>query len=110
MTIEIDIARDFSKKPFGRNELDGKYSGKRFRDEHLLPALTASDDEILTVNLDGVERGFGSSFLEEAFAGLLRQNIGYDTLKNRLRIMTSNRDYESEIWEYIDEQNERDSA
>lgn len=107
MTIEIDIAKDFSRKPFGRDELDGKYSGKRFREEHLIPAFQHSDDEHLKIYLDGVDRGFGSSFLEEAFAGLLRQNIDYPTIVKRLIIETCNQDYENEIWEYINEQHER---
>ena len=69
MTIRISIARDFSSSPSGRFPEDGPFSGERFRDEFLLPALKANDS--VEVILDGVS-GFGSSFLEEAFGGLVR--------------------------------------
>jgi len=75
--MEIDVAKQFSPYPSGRVEEDGTFNGQKFRVEHLEPALDElvnSDDksEILTVNIDGV-RSFGSSFLEEAFGGLIRK-------------------------------------
>lgn len=109
MTIEIDVARDFSRKPFGRDENDGKFSGKRFRDEYLIPTLIEHPNEKLVIALDGVERGYGSSFLEEAFAGLLRNNVAYATITNLIEIKTQNTDYYEEIWEYIEEQRLRNS-
>ena len=65
----IDIGSDFSKKPFGRYREDGKFSGSRFRDEILIPALDAH--EKVEIYLDGVI-SFGSSFLEESFGGTVR--------------------------------------
>ena len=106
ITMKIDIASDFSLKPFGRDENDGKFSGKRFRDEKLIPAFRDSQESI-DVFLDNVKRGYGSSFLEEAFAGLLRNEITYLEVKNRLNIVTTNEGYMEEIWEYIEEQKER---
>lgn len=68
-TKVINIAKDFTRYPGGRFYSDGPYSGEEFRTELLLPVLE-SGDECLIV-FDGA-RGYGSSFLEEAFGGLVR--------------------------------------
>lgn len=100
--MRIDIALNFSEKPFGRLMSDGRFSGERFRTELLVPAFLDTDEEVV-VALDGVSRGYGSSFLEEAFAGLLRSGIDYSEIKRRLVIETSDNDYLHEIWDYIEE-------
>ena len=66
----ITIADDFSKFPAGRFREDGEASGAAFRDDLLAAAL--QDAEEVEVVFDGVA-GFGSSFLEEAFGGLVRE-------------------------------------
>lgn len=99
----IDIAKDFSTKPFGRDQSDGKFSGTRFRDEYLIKAFRETEGDI-SVILDGVSRGYGSSFLEESFAGLIRNGIPYDQVKARLKIVSEDSGYIKEIWEYIEEQ------
>lgn len=68
-TVTIDLARDFSRTPGGRYERDGVCSAEAFRREHLDPAVARGG--AVTVDLDGA-LGFGSSFLEEAFGGLVR--------------------------------------
>jgi hypothetical protein len=68
-TKTINIAKEFSEVPSGRFLEDGPYSGELFRDTLLVPVLKEFDS--VTVELDGVE-GYGSSFLEEAFGGLIR--------------------------------------
>jgi len=72
--ITISIARNFSKYPAGRYRTDGRASGQAFRDDHLVPAL--QDGGIVSVVFDGIA-GCGSSFLDEAFGGLVR-NAGMD--------------------------------
>jgi hypothetical protein len=106
MMSKINIADDFSSKPFGRYKADGKFSGERFRKENLLPAFHSGNDKI-EVYLDDVKRGFGSSFLEESFGGLIREHIQYRAIKDRLVIITNDEDYEEEIWEYIEEEKDR---
>lgn len=66
--------RDFAPSPGGRYVSDGEFSGEWFRDEILTPALRKASDEAeaLVVILDGTS-GYGSSFLEEAFGGLIRR-------------------------------------
>lgn len=66
----IAIANDFSRFPAGRFREDGKASGEAFREDLLAPALR--DVQRVAVVFDGVA-GFGSSFLEEAFGGLVRK-------------------------------------
>ncbi len=65
----IDVARQFSRVPAGRYIADGPYSGEAFRSKLLVPALESA--EKVEVRFDGA-RGYGSSFLEEAFGGLVR--------------------------------------
>ena len=66
----ISVAKDFSPYPAGRYEDDGDFSGRTFRQNHLVPALLRSDR--VEVNFEGVY-GCGSSFLDEAFGGLVRE-------------------------------------
>lgn len=76
MLMQIDVAKQFSPYPSGRFPADGTYNGQRFREEILLPALKrakSADGSKVLVDIDGV-RSFGSSFLEEAFAGLIRNS------------------------------------
>ena len=70
---EISIARDFSLYPAGRYLADGLASGQVFREKILIPFLAKAD--VINIDLDGTE-GYGSSFLEEAFGGLIRDH-GY---------------------------------
>jgi hypothetical protein len=69
--IKIRIATDFSKVPAGRYVTDGNVSGQVFREKMLVPAL--SQGAHVVVDLDGTE-GYGSSFLEESFGGLIRNH------------------------------------
>jgi hypothetical protein len=67
---------DYARSPGGRYVSDGPYSGEWFRDEILRPALDDAirNHALLEVELDGTS-GYGSSFLEEAFGGLIRKRI-----------------------------------
>jgi len=67
----LRLAETFSRFPAGRYRQNGPYSGEAFRDDHLIPRLRRG--ETLTVDLDGT-RGYASSFLEEAFGGLVRSD------------------------------------
>ena len=96
---KIFIARDFSPSPAGRYVADGPYPGEKFRDTILLPAVRNSDH--VEVDLDGTD-GYGSSFLEEAFGGLVRAGISARTLHSKLKLISSRKSYESRVWQYID--------
>ena len=97
--VTINVARSFSRFPAGRVKQDGPFSGAVFRDDRLVPALRRQAEVV--VELDGVE-GYGSSFLEEAFGGLVRvAKFSEGTLRDRLKIKTANGSLEHEVWSYI---------
>lgn len=103
-THTIKIAEDFTKFPAGRFFTDGDFSGERFREDFLTPALKEYDKVVLL--LDGV-KGYGSSFLEEAFGGLVREKyFTKEELHKKLEIQFEDKSlntYRTEIWEYIDD-------
>ena len=66
----VSVIDSIGAYPSGRYRCEGKGSAEEFREDHLIPALNRSD--LVTVELDGV-MGYGSSFLEEAFGGLVRK-------------------------------------
>ena len=89
-TKTIVIARDFSRFPAGRFRSDSDASGAAFRDDLLVDALANSDE--VEVVFDGVP-GFGSSFLEEAFGGLIREcHMDKAFLDEHLRLQTDDPD------------------
>lgn len=98
-TEVIDVGERFSRFPAGRIRTDGPFSGQRFREDFLVPAL--SDGGCVLVKLDSA-LGFGSSFLEEAFAGLVREH-GFDPadLLQRLELEARDKSLIAEIREYI---------
>lgn len=100
--ITINIAKEFSPYPGGRYERFGKFSGEEFRDKLLLPAI---EEGPVTVELDGV-RGYGSSFLEEAFGGLVRAMRWRSRadVNDRLFLVTTRPSVRREIDQYIDDQ------
>lgn len=75
-TSVIEIAKEFSPAPAGRYVEDGPFSAQRFREEFLVPKLhdAINNNSILEVSLDGL-LGVSSSFLEEAFGGLVRSRV-----------------------------------
>lgn len=98
---DIDIAKEFSKYPAGRYLADGAHSAEAFLNDFLSPALEKY--QTVTVSLDGTY-GYGASFLEEAFAGLIRHGHSASSLKGRLNLI-SNEDFHlpHQVWTYIDE-------
>jgi hypothetical protein len=96
----VSVARDFSLAPAGRNVSDGPYSGEAFRERILVPALH-SFGGTLVVDLDGPE-GYGSSFLEEAFGGLIRGGyVAKGDLAKRLVLASDDPTLIDEITTYI---------
>lgn len=66
---EFSIARDFSRNPGPRHKWQGPHSGELLR-ERLIKLLSAQAGKIIIL-LDGTT-GIGSSFLDEAFGGLIK--------------------------------------
>jgi len=80
--IKINVAKQFSKTPFGRYRTDGDFSAERFRDELLKPVMRENPEVKIEIDFTGVAFGMGSSFLEEIFGGLVRDGFTVDELKN----------------------------
>ncbi len=73
--MTISIAKDFSDVPAGRHYRDGEWTGEKFREEFLIPALEKADKKHpVIVDINDTE-GYGSSFLDEAFGELIRKEI-----------------------------------
>lgn len=102
----INLARDFSKFPGPRYKNEGQFSGEQFRNEILYPQVISSilAGRQLTVNLDGAN-GYGTSFLEESFGGLVREClVKAEDLKSTIQFI-SNEEPEliPEIWGYVED-------
>ncbi|GGG60016.1 hypothetical protein GCM10011415_02430 [Salipiger pallidus] len=97
---------DFSKFPSGRDDNDGDYNGQKYRDSVLTPAFQTAvrEDRIVEISLEGV-LNFGSSFLEEAFGGLVRKGIiPKNEIKKRLSLVPKTPYYDrysASIFEHI---------
>ena len=94
----ISIAKDFSVYPGGRTPSDGPFSGEEFRENILIPIF--NNNEEVVIDFDGV-RGYGSSFLEEAFGGLVRRGIKKDVIFKQLKFQSSKQSIISEVEQYI---------
>ena len=103
--------RDFTEFPGPRYRKDGPFSGEEFREAQLSPALKSALQQggAVIVELDGVA-GYGSSFTEEAFGGLLRSGFSYKQVKNHLQIVAKTNRFQHHRLRaemYIDEQQRR---
>ncbi|EGT0642947.1 STAS-like domain-containing protein [Citrobacter braakii] len=77
----------------------GPSSGEDFRG-WIVKELKRSHD--LTIDLDGTE-GYGSSFLEESFGGLIREGIDINIVRAIKYISNEEPELVEEIKEYIEE-------
>lgn len=86
--LVIKVAEDYSATPLGRYRKHGEFSGQRFREDFLIPAIEKYEN--ITIDFDGVA-GLPSSFLEEAFGGLVRTgNVTAKEFFARVVIMATN--------------------
>jgi|LUMS01.1.fsa_nt_gb hypothetical protein len=113
MLPTIDIAKEYTQYPGGRYEDDGDGNGTTFRVRFLVPALRAAHGKPLLIILDGAA-GYPSSFLEEAFGGLVREE-GFDPreLKKCLTFRAEQPGFErfvAQIRDYIDNASPRPDA
>ncbi|MGU3430723.1 STAS-like domain-containing protein [Enterobacter hormaechei] len=100
----INVAKDYSKTPFGRYRDDSPYSAERFREEILIPAFVENPNEQIIVDFSGVMVGLGSSFLEEVFGGLVRSDqIPIDNIYKNLIIKSKLPIYEGRIFSFIEQ-------
>ena len=74
MASRLNIAKEFSPVPIGRYKTDGDKSGEVFLEDFLYPKVSDAmkRKEKLEIDFTGMY-GLSSSFLEEAFGGLVRK-------------------------------------
>ncbi|QCE32856.1 DUF4325 domain-containing protein [Acetobacteraceae bacterium] len=106
----ISIAKDFSPRTGARFIRLGPYSGEAFQKLLLERLAKATNNDPLYVYVDG-ENGYFSSFLEEAFGGLVRlKRISPTELQQKLIIKAdcrANEPYAKQAKQYFDEAIER---
>ena len=106
---QLIVAKEFSVTPGVRYPDEGPFSGQEFRRNFLMPKLKKAIEKgvKLLIDLDG-SAGYGSSFLEESFGGLIREEgLAFEVIDKTL-------DYKSdedpsiieEIKQYIKEAHE----
>lgn len=104
--IILEVKTDFSATPGPRYIVEGDFSGELFRREVLVFKINKAiqDNLKLLVDLDGTA-GYGTSFLEEAFGGLIRDdNISYDAITSAIEFKSDEEEYLIEdIQEYLKE-------
>ena len=90
---------DFNPFPGGRFINDGPASGEEFRDKYLTGLVTGYDTVV--IYFDNA-MGYGSSFLEEAFGGLVRNKIiAREELLKKLDLRTEQDSVKNSVIEYI---------
>ncbi|MEZ9252687.1 STAS-like domain-containing protein [Vibrio splendidus] len=99
--ISIDVT-EFSKEPFGRYATDSDFHGERFRNEVLKSKLPQPLREDVVVDFTRISLGVGSSFLEEAFGGLVRDGFDKDELRQYLKIKDRMGIYHKQVMHFIE--------
>lgn len=95
----VNVAEDFSRYPSGRYKKNGNTSGEEFREKLLEPPLRNGDT--IELFLDGTI-GYGSSFLEEAFGGLVRSlKTNSEDILKKISFVSNDTLLVKEIEEYI---------
>lgn len=92
----LNIGVDFSLDPSGRFLTDGDGNGEEFREGYLKPAIQAlKPGEKLQIIIDDGVESYGSSFLSEGFAGMVK--FGYmssQDLLEKIEISYTDEDFE----------------
>jgi hypothetical protein len=107
--LEINIGKAFSSTPSGRFYTDmTDSSGEQFREELLWPKLQQLEtNQKIKLILDDDVEGYGSSFLVEGFAGIVKYGyMSKEALLNKLEIFQVDPDFllfKKKIIQYINE-------
>lgn len=105
--VLYDVGNQFHHRPMGRKRTDGEFSGEVFREKVLYPFFNELSDKqankMLVLDFNSVSMA-GSSFLEEAFGGLVRSGVKKDLILSHLIILVDRELkelIEDRIYEYI---------
>lgn len=101
----VKIASDFTRFPSGRYKKGGSTSGEAFRERFLEKPLR--EGQVVRVDFDGTI-GYGSSFLEEAFGGVVRAlNVPSEFVLDHLQLVSTDPSIAEEVRQYIVEAGKR---
>jgi len=103
--IPLSIAEDFSKTPGPRTRAEGEHSAEEFLDRVLVQKFddAVAADCVLMVDLDG-GFGYGTSFLEEAFGGLVRRKKDVQLVLDHIDFKSDEEPYlRDDVFTYIRE-------
>lgn len=114
--IKIKIVDKFVSTPGPRYIKEGKWSGEKLRKELIFPYFEQAikNKKHIFIDLDGTS-GYGTSFLEEVFGGLIRINkLKYEDIIKILDLKSDEEPYLIEdIKEYLldakNQENEKDN-
>lgn len=105
--IVFKVIKDFSRTPSARVAKEGRFPGTDLRSK-ITPLIRKALQEkrFFLMDLDGAS-GYGTSFLEEVFGGLIREeHFEYKELESCLKIKSDEEpELVEEIWEYIKDAN-----
>lgn len=94
--------KDYTLEPFGRYEIDGEGNGEEYRKKYIVPELKSGND--LEINLDGINDEYGSSFLVEAFANVIRkEGFSYEEFIDRVKFVSVHDDWLEDLNSFIEE-------
>lgn len=94
-SIKINISKDFSATPGPRYIKEGNFSGELFRKEILFDRVSEALEKDISfeINLDGTA-GYGTSFLEESFGGLIRiHKLSYEKIIEKMTLISEEEEY-----------------
>lgn len=96
----IRVADEFSPTPIGRYPWQGRFSGEAFRTGLFSDAIR--QHEFVVVDLDGTS-GLSTGFLDEAFAGVIRERVlAPEDFRRRIKFVSVEDPYLIEdIWNYV---------
>lgn len=101
MTISVKVS-DYTLEPLGRYHEDGPGNGEDFRKDYLVPHLR--NGARIDVYLDGINDEYGSSFIVEAFANLIRcEKFEPLFVFQHLNLISEHNDWKEEIKFYMHE-------
>lgn len=102
--VKIKLSTDFSATPGGRFMAEGEFSGEFFRDTLLLKKYEEAkrNGTFLEIDFDDCY-GVGTSFLEEAFGGLVRKHHKHGILKRLKIVALEDETIPGNIRKYIEE-------
>jgi hypothetical protein len=108
--VTFKIARDFSPTPGPRYIHEGINSGELLRTSKFFDLFSNAikENKKVIIDLDGTA-GYGTSFLEEIFGGLIReQHLDYNEIIKRLTIISTEEPYlKDDIFHYLSDAHQK---